>query len=464
MENPVLSMPPSPALPRVLALDATPEEVALRLRGQPGLVWLDTAGHRPEPDNQGGLSLITAAPRRILTGLIEDPAPLEAALASLDTKPAGAADWGFPLSGLFGSVDYDGAYRFGIYDEVLIHRHATGEWIATGPRLPGILASASPAPLPPSCHPVFCPDQTPAEYETMVRRAHHYIAAGDIYQVNLAHRFRATWPGGADPLALALQLRAASPAPYAAYLNLGGRHLISSSPESFLKMSGDQIRTRPIKGTRPRFHDAEADERSAIELMRSDKERAELLMITDLLRNDLGQVCEYGSVRVTDLLKLETFEHVFHLVSTIQGTLRPSISQIDALRACSPGGSITGAPKKRAMEIIAELEAVPRGAYTGAIGYFGSNGESQFSIAIRTITIQNDVADFHVGAGIVADSVPDLEWRETLHKAAGLLAACQENGGRGNSLTALPAVAPVPPAVPNGPRPDPVPPRSHDAS
>jgi para-aminobenzoate synthetase component 1 len=148
-------------------------------------------------------------------------------------------------------------------------------------------------------------------------------------------------------------------------------------------------------------------------------------MITDLLRNDLGQVCEFGSVRVTDLLQLETYEQVFHLVSTIQGTLRPDISHVAALRACSPGGSITGAPKKRAMEIIAELEAGPRGPYTGAIGYFGANGESQFSIAIRTILIQQDLASFHVGAGIVADSIPAHEWQETLHKAAGLLAASQ---------------------------------------
>jgi anthranilate/para-aminobenzoate synthase component I len=144
-------------------------------------------------------------------------------------------------------------------------------------------------------------------------------------------------------------------------------------------------------------------------------------MITDLLRNDLGQVCDYGSVRVTDLLKLETYEQVFHLVSTIQGTLRPDISPVAALQACSPGGSITGAPKKRATEIIAELEASPRGAYTGSIGYFGANGESQFSIAIRTIALQENLATFHVGAGIVADSIPALEWQETLHKAAGIL-------------------------------------------
>ena len=417
-----------PSHPRVLTLDAAPEEVALLLRGLPGLVWLDTAGHRPESDPGGGLSILTASPRSILTGHLSHPAPLEAALAELRQHPGSHAGWGFPLSGLFGSVDYDGHYCFGLYGEVLIHRHATGEWLATGPCLPQALAAATPAPLPPTPPPAFSPDQTPGGYQAMVRRALHYIAAGDIYQVNLAHRFRAPWPEGSDPLSLALQLRAASPAPYAAYLNLGGRQIISSSPESFLKMSGRLIRSRPIKGTRPRFHDPEADERSAMELIRSEKERAELLMITDLLRNDLGQVCDYGSVRVTGLLKLERYQQVFHLVSTIEGILRPDISHVAALRACFPGGSITGAPKKRAIEIIAGLEAGPRGLYTGAIGYFGAHGESQFSIAIRTVAIQHGLASFHVGAGIVADSIPALEWQETLHKAAGILAACQSPG------------------------------------
>ena len=414
--------------PRFLRLNAAPEEVAQRLRHLPGLVWLDTAGHRPESDQDGGLSLITAAPRAILKGHLNEPAALEAALSDLRQDRGTGADWGFPLSGLFGSVDYDGSYCFGVYDEVLIYRHATGEWLSSGPRLIPALAAAASVPLPSLGPLIFSADQSAGEYESSVRQAHDYIAAGDIYQVNLAHRFSAPWPSGSDPLSLALQLRAASPAPYAAYLNLGGRHLISSSPESFLKISGPLIRTRPIKGTRPRFHDPESDERSAIGLIRSEKERAELLMITDLLRNDLGQVCDYGSVRVTDLLRLERYEQVFHLVSTIKGHLRPGISHIGALRACSPGGSITGAPKKRAREIIAELEATPRGPYTGAIGYFGTNDESQFSIAIRTVVMENGLATFHVGAGIVADSIPALEWQETLHKAAGILAACQSTG------------------------------------
>ena len=438
-----MTSPPAYAHPRPLLLDAGPEEIAQRLRDLPGLVWLDTAGHRPESDSGGGISLITAAPRSILKGNLSDPAPLEAALAELRALASTTADWGFPVSGLFGSICYDGTYTFGVYDEVLIHRHATGEWFATGLRLPRALAGPV-LPLLPSAPPLcFSPEKTPSGYQTMVKRALEYIAAGDIYQVNLAHRFSSPWPSHADPLSLALELRATSPAPYAAYLNLDGQHILSSSPESFLKMSGSYVRTRPIKGTRPRYLDPEMDERSAIELIRSEKERAELLMITDLLRNDLGQVCEYGSVRVTDLFKLETYQQVFHLVSTIQGTLRSDISHVAALRACFPGGSITGAPKKRAMEIIAELEAADRGLYTGAIGYFGVNGESQFSIAIRTISIQQGLATFQAGAGIVADSDPALEWLETLHKAAGILAACQPSG-----LAGFPPVPPSQTGVP----------------
>jgi aminodeoxychorismate synthase component I len=270
------------------------------------------------------------------------------------------------------------------------------------------------------------------EFIEMVKRAQAYIAAGDIYQVNLSHRFTASWPRceerGGEAFALYESLRRCSPAPHAAWLQLNGRSVLSSSPELFLKISGRSIRTRPIKGTRPRRADCREDERSAHELISSPKESAELVMITDLERNDLGQVCEFGSVTVCELLKLERFEQVFHLVSTVDGRLRPEVDAVTALRACFPGGSITGAPKKRAMEIIAELERVPRGLYTGAIGYFGFNGESQFNIAIRTLVIENGEAHFHVGAGIVADSQPEMEWQETLDKAAGILLAAGRGG------------------------------------
>jgi anthranilate/para-aminobenzoate synthase component I len=263
----------------------------------------------------------------------------------------------------------------------------------------------------------------------MVRRAQEYIAAGDIYQVNLSHRIASPWSG--DPWAFYEALRHYSPAPNAAFLDLGDRAVLSASPESFLKMSGPAIRTRPIKGTRPRRADPLADERSAFDLLTSAKEVAELVMITDLERNDLGSVCEFGSVTVPELLKLERHEQVFHLVSTVEGRLRAGVDHAAAFRACFPGGSITGAPKKRAREIIAELEPRPRGLYTGALGWFGFNGESQFSIPIRTVIIERDDsgpsagAHFHVGSGIVADSSPEAEWQETLDKAAGILLAAE---------------------------------------
>jgi len=188
-------------------------------------------------------------------------------------------------------------------------------------------------------------------------------------------------------------------------------------------MSGPHIETRPIKGTRPRSTDPDEDARLAFELQTSEKERAELVMITDLLRNDLGRVCEFGSVRVPDLLRLERFAQVQHLVSTVEGRLRAGATHFDAFASCFPGGSITGAPKIRAMEIIDELEPVTRGPYTGCIGYLGFNRESQLNIAIRTAVCTEDRAWFHVGAGIVADSAPSAEYEETMAKAAGFLAA-----------------------------------------
>jgi len=263
-----------------------------------------------------------------------------------------------------------------------------------------------------------------ASFCKLVERAKDYIAAGDIYQVNLSHQFSAPLPDPFDPFTLYTKLREQSPAPFATYTTLGEKVIMSSSPEQFLSLSGRMVQTRPIKGTRPRFRDREIDEKSAYDLITSAKEVAELVMITDLERNDLGQVCEYGSVTVTELLKLERYAQVFHLVSTIEGTLRKGVGHLDALLACFPGGSITGAPKKRAREIIAELEPCPRGLYTGAIGCLGFNGESRFNIAIRTLVAEAGELHFHVGAGIVADSVPVKEWEETLHKAAGILQAC----------------------------------------
>lgn len=260
-----------------------------------------------------------------------------------------------------------------------------------------------------------------------VARAQAYIRAGDIYQVNLCQRL--AMPQPCPSWELFERLNAASPAPFAAYLDAGDFQLASSSPELFLRMSAAHVVTRPIKGTRPRGDSPEQDGRLARELQTSAKENAELVMITDLLRNDLGRVCEFGSVQVPDLARLERYAQVQHLVSTVEGRLRPEVTHLGALAACFPGGSITGAPKFRAMEIIDELEPTARGPYTGALGYLGFNRESQVSIVIRTAICSGGMAFFPVGAGIVADSQPEAEFEETLAKAAGFRAAIERAGG-----------------------------------
>jgi para-aminobenzoate synthetase component 1 len=295
------------------------------------------------------------------------------------------------------------------------------------------------------------------EFIAKVQRAQKYIRAGDIYQVNLSHRLVAELPwwgerpreplkekdgcssaaarGDACPTdfyswEFFQRLSAVSPAPFSAFLDCGDFQIASSSPEQFLRMSGSHIVTRPIKGTRPRSNDATQDAQLAYELQTSAKELAELVMITDLLRNDLGKVCEYGSVQVPELAKLEKFAQVQHLVSTVEGRLRKDVTHFAALASSFPGGSITGAPKFRAMEIIDELEPISRGPYCGAIGYLGFNRESQLSIAIRTAICAREKIYFNVGAGIVADSNPAAEYAETLAKAAGFLGALNlETGG-----------------------------------
>ena len=269
-----------------------------------------------------------------------------------------------------------------------------------------------------------------------VGRALRYIRAGDIYQVNLSQRLCAPCPwSGWEYFE---RLTAVSPAPFSAYFDCDGTAVVSSSPELFLRLSGNHILTRPIKGTRPRSSDPSRDAQLTYELQRSEKELAELVMITDLLRNDLGRVCAYGTVQVPELVRLERYAHVQHLVSTVEGRLRDGLTHLDALAACFPGGSITGAPKIRAMEIIDELEPVARGPYCGCHGYLGFNRESELSITIRTAVVRDGTAWFHVGAGIVADSKPEAELEETWTKAAGLLAALRPDPERGPLVDAHP--------------------------
>ncbi len=262
---------------------------------------------------------------------------------------------------------------------------------------------------------------TREEFIAKIGRAQSLIRAGDIYQVNLSHRLSAH--SGCTGWEWFQKLSAVSPAPFAAFLDCGALQIASSSPEQFLRLSGAHIVTRPIKGTRPRAANITRDAQLAYELQTSAKELAELVMITDLLRNDLGKVCEFGSVQVPELARLEKFAQVQHLVSTVEGRLRRDVTHFAAFASCFPGGSITGAPKFRAMEIIDELEPVARGPYCGAIGYLGFNRESQLSIAIRTAVCADGKIHFNTGAGIVADSDPVAEYEETLAKAAGFMAA-----------------------------------------
>ena len=265
------------------------------------------------------------------------------------------------------------------------------------------------------------PDLERAAYEAMVRRTIDYILAGDIYQANITQRFSATLAPEDDPFALYCALRRRNPAPFAAFLRHGDVAIVSASPERFLKLVDGQVETRPIKGTRPRGGTPAEDEALKRALEASEKDRAENLMIVDLLRNDLSRVCRDRTVEVPVLFGLESFATVHHLVSVVTGELAPGKDAIDLLCAAFPGGSITGAPKIRAMEIIAELEPTRRGPYCGSIGYVGFDGSMDTSIVIRTICIRGRQLTFQVGGGIVADSDPAAEYEESLTKAKALI-------------------------------------------
>ena len=424
-------------------------------------------GSRCELHSDGGCHTQFGNPWQVLDGLMSRYEPLA------------ESDLPFPLGGCFGYWGYD-LKNFvepklprrarndlelpdccvGFYDSLVVFDHRLNKtWIiSTGLEADGshnerraaaqaefwrgLLSSALPRTLTPALslfererEDVSLPVQgvkgwseggvvsnlPPADFIKGVERALGYIRCGDIYQVNLSHRLAARWPSsGWD---LFQRLSAVSPAPFSAYLDCGEFQIASSSPELFLHLSGSQIQTRPIKGTRPRSRDSMRDAQLTYELQTSAKEMAELVMITDLLRNDLGKVCEFGSVHVPELVRLERYAQVQHLVSTVQGSLRAKATHFGAFASCFPGGSITGAPKFRAMEIIDELEPLARGPYTGALGYLGFNRESQLSIVIRTAVCKARTAYFQVGAGIVADSNPAAEYEETLAKARGFVEA-----------------------------------------
>jgi para-aminobenzoate synthetase component 1 len=375
------------------------------------------------------------AVKALLAHYHETPLPVAAV-----PFPAGVAGfWGYGLRGwveprLRVQPDPRGLPEclLGLYPNTLTIDHVTGTLTAIGP--PQELAawraaaledsSSRDMSLSPGVAALVAASAVgrnfdPATYAAAVGRVLDHIVAGDIYQVNLSQRFTVPCPD--DAWTVYRRLRAVNPAPFAAYMPWPGAALVSASPERFLQTDGQNVWTRPIKGTRPRGATPAEDARLAAELQASEKDRAENVMIVDLMRNDLGRVCTLGSVRVPELLALESYATVHHLVSTVTGHLAPGHDAVDLLRACWPGGSITGAPKIRAMEIIADLEPQERGPYCGSIGYISLGGQMDTSILIRTMVVHDGVADVDAGGGIVADSDPRAEYDETLAKAAALL-------------------------------------------
>ncbi|MFW6133887.1 MAG: aminodeoxychorismate synthase component I [Planctomycetota bacterium] len=474
----------------VETLDAAPApgEVLRALAGEPDPAALDSSAF---DRRYGRYTVLACRPVDVLTcrcGVLTDAAGRELARgteiwAALERAfgrvRAAAPDAGPYLPGWIGYVGYEMGrcverlpararrdtalpdLRVALYDAVLVHDAQTGTWrlvrlsFDAAPRGAGVAAGAlrrlhasargggpgaDDAGSAAAERPAIAVDSgfTPDAYRRAVARCVEHIAAGDIFQVNLSQRLTASAPGPPGELYAALRRR--NPAGYAAYLGFdaGGVPcaVLSSSPELFLELRGGRVVTRPIKGTRRRTGEASADARAAEELRRSEKDNAELAMIVDLLRNDLGRVCRYGSVRVIDPARLETHPTVFHLVATVEGRLRAGVGPAALLRATFPGGSITGAPKIRAMEIIDEMEPTARGPYTGCIGHVGVDGAVTWNIAIRTIVWQDGRAGVQVGGGIVADSDPAAEHQETLDKARAMLealhmAAARQSEARG---------------------------------
>jgi len=418
-------------------------------------VWLDTV------DGKTGYSILAAEPSQILsckgrhieivssdaTRVVEGN-PFDVLGAELAFRSIGATG-DFPLGAAIGYFGYglknfveelpaqavdDLALPdcwFGFYDNLVVFDHAARQVFEVGQndvrrRSPdrAVRCGASGDPCATTSNATPRSNFTRDSYRAAIHRAKEYIAAGDIYQVNLSQRFQCDVD--ASPVEAYLALRKTNPAPYCAYLDIGNVQILSTSPECFLNIHDRYAVTRPIKGTRARASDKAADARTAAELLASPKDNAELLMITDLERNDLGRVCEFGSVHVGELVRVETYATVHHLVSTVEGSLRSDVSHVACVRACFPGGSITGAPKIRAMEIIDELEPHARGVYTGAIGFLGYNQLAHLNVAIRTAVDQRGRLTFHAGGGIVADSEPDAEYDETFAKARGILNAIEQ--------------------------------------
>lgn len=314
---------------------------------------------------------------------------------------------------------------------IVVHADPAGDdaWASAQRRLAELAAKlAAPLQRPRDPRPVksleeydFVSGFTQQGYEAAVRKAKEYIAAGDCMQVVLSQRMTAPYEG--DPLDVYRALRSINPSPYMYYLDLGWFQIAGSSPEILVRLEDDVVTVRPIAGTRPRGKTDEDDARLERELLADPKERAEHLMLIDLGRNDAGRVAEIGTVKVTEQMAIERYSHVMHIVSNVTGTLKPGLTAMDVLRATFPAGTVSGAPKVRAMEIIDELEPIKRGIYSGAVGYLGWNGNMDTAIAIRTAVIKDNALYLQTGAGVVYDSVPTSEWEETLNKGRAVFRA-----------------------------------------
>ncbi|MGE4481559.1 aminodeoxychorismate synthase component I [Acidocella sp.] len=420
------------------------------LAGQGPLVFLDSAA---TGDPRAQISYIGIDPRATLRLDNATPLPawLETAKPEDNTAPP---DWPFPFKGgAMGWLGYDAGLAplglssrhppfptlpagwFGMFDLVLGFDHAARRCFAlaaarpadnAGARLMALAARlAPPAASFPPIPPLQWVETLPRHiYEAQVERLRAYIAAGDVYQANFTACFTAPRPPGFNPASFHAALRARSPAPFAAFIDTGtGMALCSASPERFLSLdTTGRVETRPIKGTAPRAASPAEDQANAAALRANPKERAENLMITDLLRNDLGQVCATGSVQVPELFAVESYAQAHHLVSAVTGRLRAGLGAADLLFSCFPGGSITGAPKYRAMQIIDELEETPRGAYCGSIAWIGLDGAMDSSIVIRTLVATPETLYAQAGGGITWDSVPSAEYEEMMLKLSPLIA------------------------------------------
>ncbi len=321
-------------------------------------------------------------------------------------------------------------FEFGVYDDGIVFDHLTGQayyyWYTDNRirQLERLLGQQPKAKTLVAKKPST--NITKEKFEGMVRKAKRYIKAGDIFQAVLSKRFEFSFKG--DLIDFYQALRDINPSPYMYFLKMKRRAIVGSSPEMLGRLEGKRADTFPIAGTRPKGKNAKEDDRLADELLNDPKERAEHIMLTDLARNDLGKVCEFGTVTVPEFMTIQKYSHVQHIVSRVSGQLRPSCDAIDFFKAVFPAGTVSGAPKKRAMEIIDELEPCRRGPYAGAVGYFSYNGNADFAITIRTLVADGRRAYIQAGAGIVADSDPTLEWFETEHKADALLRALKLRG------------------------------------